>query len=125
MDEKVISQDISKEFYFKEGCYIIEQYNSPEDPSLSIARVRVEPGKKTRWHRLKDTIERYYILKGTGIMEVGAMPPKEVRPGDLVVIPPLCPQRIKNNGMEDLIFLVICTPRFESKNYEDIEDYAF
>jgi len=125
MDEKIIKFDVSQEFYFKEGCFVLEQYNVPEDSLLSIARARVEPNKKTRWHRLKDTTERYYILAGTGIVEIGAMPPKEVAPGDIIVIPPLCPQRIKNIGAEDLIFLAICTPRFEIKNYEDIEDYPF
>ncbi|MCX7966666.1 MAG: cupin domain-containing protein [Syntrophorhabdaceae bacterium] len=125
MREGIIREDPSKEFYFKEGCYIIEQYNTPLDPKISIARARVEPGKKTRWHRLKDTTERYYILNGTGMVEIGPLPPTEVKPGDLIVIPPMCPQRIKNTGNDDLVFLAICTPRFIYENYEDVEDFPF
>lgn len=123
--ECIIKKDVSKEFYFKEGCYITEQYNRTEDPSISIAMARVEPGKKTRWHRLRDITERYYILKGTGVVEIGALPPTRVSTGDIVIIPPMCAQRIKNPGNEDLVFLAICTPRFVYESYEDIEDYPF
>ena len=42
--------------------------------------------------------------------------------GDVVLIPPSCPQRITNTGSGDLIFLAICTPRFKQDAYEDIDD---
>ncbi len=125
MKELIIKEDLSKEYWFDEGCYITEVLNSPDCPEASIARARVKPGVATRWHRLKDTIERYYILQGKGIVQVGALPPTEVNPGDTVVIPAMCPQRIKNIGQDDLIFLAICTPRFTKEVYEDIEDYPF
>jgi oxalate decarboxylase/phosphoglucose isomerase-like protein (cupin superfamily) len=44
-----------------------------------------------------------------------------VAPGDVVLIPPGCRQRISNVGNEDLIFLAICTPRFRDEAYEDID----
>ena len=50
------------------------------------------------------------------------MPPTDVAVGDVVLIPPMCRQRIANTGAEDLIFLAICTPRFTMDAYEDIED---
>ena len=34
-----------QEYYFKEGCFINELSNAPEDPEVSIARARVEPGQ--------------------------------------------------------------------------------
>ena len=49
------------------------------------------------------------------------LPAQEVAAGDVVLIPPLCRQRITNVGAEDLTFLAICTPRFEQRNYEDVE----
>ncbi|MEA2093868.1 MAG: glucose-6-phosphate isomerase family protein, partial [Pseudomonadota bacterium] len=55
-------------------------------------------------------------------MEVGELAPQEVKAGDVVLIPPMCRQRITNTGAEDLIFLAICTPRFSNEVYEDIED---
>jgi mannose-6-phosphate isomerase-like protein (cupin superfamily) len=114
--------NLSKEFHTPEGCFIIEVSNSPDDPEASVARVRVAPGITTRWHRLTGTTERYVILEGIGRVETGDLPPEEVSPGDVVLIPPLCPQRITNIGRKDLIFLAICTPRFRNEVYEDIDE---
>jgi mannose-6-phosphate isomerase-like protein (cupin superfamily) len=101
-----------------ERCHILELSNSPDDPGMSIARARVEPGVTTRWHRVIDTLERYVILDGVGRMEIGDMPPQEVQAGDVVMIPPSVRQRIANVGADDLVFLAICTPRFTPEAYE-------
>ena len=122
MKEATKKQNINNEFYTPEKCYITELSNTPEDPDVSISRARVRPGVTTRWHRLRETTERYYILSGSGRVEVGGLPLHEVNAGDIVLIPPMCPQRITNTGQEDLVFLAICTPRFSNDVYEDIED---
>jgi mannose-6-phosphate isomerase-like protein (cupin superfamily) len=109
------------EFYTPEKCYIIELSNTPNDPEVSIARARVSPGVTTRWHRVKDTAERYVILEGKGRVEIGNLAPQDVKSADVVLIPPSCPQRITNTGQDDLIFLAICSPRFRQENYQDIE----
>jgi mannose-6-phosphate isomerase-like protein (cupin superfamily) len=110
------------EVFIDEGCHILELANSEDDPDMSIARARVEPGVTTRWHRVVNTVERYVILDGTGRVEAGRMPPQEVQAGDVVLIPPSCRQRIANTGPGDLMFLAICTPRFRAEAYEDLED---
>lgn len=110
------------EYFFREGCFITELSNCAEDSAVSIAQARVEPGKTTRWHRLHNTIERYVVLSGNGIVEIGNEMPRAVSAGDIVLVPALCPQRIKNNGDGSLIFLAICTPRFLLENYEDLEE---
>ena len=110
------------EFYTAEKCYITELSNIPDDPDVSIARARVEPGVTTCWHRLRGIVERYYIIKGKGVMEVGDLSPQEVDIGDIVTIPAMCRQRIKNIGREDLVFLAICSPRFTVEAYEDLEE---
>jgi mannose-6-phosphate isomerase-like protein (cupin superfamily) len=115
-------QDLGDEFYIAEGCHIIEVSNSADDPDASIARARLEPGKTTRWHRLAGTAERYVIVQGRGRVELGFLPPAEVSVGDVVLIPPMCRQRITNTGVDDLIFLAICTPRFSYDAYQDIDD---
>ena len=122
MKEAIKHQNLSNEFYTLEKCYITELSNTPDDPDVSIARAKVEPGVTTRWHQLVGTVERYYIVSGTGRVEVGRLSPQEVNPGDIVLIPPMCRQRITNIGAEDLIFLAICTPRFSNDVYKDIED---
>ena len=122
MQAAIKHQNLSNEFYTAEKCYITELSNTPEDPDASIARARVEPGVTTRWHWLKGTVERYYIVNGRGRVEVGKLPPQEVSAGDIVLIPPKCRQRITNIGSQNLVFLAICTPRFSDDVYEDIED---
>jgi mannose-6-phosphate isomerase-like protein (cupin superfamily) len=122
MNETIKQKNIKEEFYTPEKCYVTELSNTPEDPDVSIARARVEPGVTTRWHRLKGTYERYFIISGIGLVHVGKLPPQEVTTGDIVLIPPMCRQRITNIGSEDLIFLAVCSPRYTHDVYEDIED---
>ena len=113
--------DANAEYYTDERCDILELSNSPEDPDASTARARVAPGVTTRWHRLKGTTERYVILEGRGRVEVGELGAHEVSPGDVVLIPAMCRQRMTNPGKADLVFLAICTPRFRTADYEDLE----
>lgn len=126
----IIRGAASQEYWFEEGCFITEWLNSPDDPSLSIARARVTPGVTTRLHRLAGMSERYVILQGHGRVElVGADGEltsadhyvSDVEPGDVVVIPPLVSQRVTNIGESDLVFLALCTPRFTRAAYEDRE----
>ena len=107
------------EYYFKEGCYIQEFHNTPEDPAMSIARARVQPGVRTRLHALSETSERYAVLSGHGMITVAGRSWK-VAAGEVVVIDPGQPHCIENTGGEDLVFLAICTPRFDERNYRDL-----
>ena len=109
------------ETFTVEGCFINELSNIEDDPDVSIARARVAPGVTTRWHRLRGVAERYVILEGRGRVEIGDLPPQDVAPGDVVLIPPLCRQRIANTGQEDLVFLAVCSPRFRDDCYEDVD----
>jgi len=124
MKAMVQRSDASDEFYIQERCHITELSNSEDDPAVSIARARVAPGVSTRWHRLRQSAERYLILSGRGRVEMGDLPPQTVSAGDVVRIPPMCRQRITNCDAEDLVFLAICTPRFFAADYEDLEDPA-
>ena len=109
------------EYYFEEGCFITELHNSPDDSAVSVARARVEPGRTTRWHCLEAIQERYVMVEGCGLVEIGDEAPRTVHPGEVVQIPPGCRQRITNTGSRDLLFLVVCTPRFTLTAYRDLE----
>ncbi|HTQ00426.1 MAG TPA: cupin domain-containing protein [Casimicrobiaceae bacterium] len=113
--------DRSAEFATAERCFIVEVSNSDADPHLSIARARVAAGATTRWHRLDGVVERYAIVEGRGRVEIGDAAPEDVGPGDVVLVPAGCRQRIANTGGVDLVFLAICTPRFRPEAYVDIE----
>ncbi|MBL4581045.1 MAG: cupin domain-containing protein [Gammaproteobacteria bacterium] len=111
--------DATDEYYFEEGCHIIETSNSADDEGVSIAQARVEKGHRTKWHYLKNTTERYVILSGCARVEVGTEEPCDITPGDVVIVPANTRQRIKNTGEHDLLFLAICSPRFQKKNYRE------
>jgi len=121
MHEEIRPMVPKAKFCTAEGCYINELSNSDADPGASIVRARVLPGVTTRWHRLAGTTERYVVLSGAGKVEVGKLTAQTVVPGDVVLIPPGCRQRITALGDEDLVFLAICTPRFRPEVYEDID----
>lgn len=121
MPAKIISAGTLDEYWFPEGCHILEVSNHPDDPQVSIARARVEAGAKTRWHLLEHTWERYLIVQGEGLAEVGDLAPAAVSAGDIVIIPPGTRQRIRNTGGQDLVFYAICSPRFTPECYRDLE----
>ncbi len=113
--------DAPGEYWFAEGCFILECLNHPAEPAVSVARARVLPGSTTRWHRLHGITERYVIQAGHGTVEVQDLPPTRVGPGAVVIIAPGAAQRIHNEGSEDLIFLAVCTPRFVPDCYESVD----
>jgi len=121
MKATIKRQNLSDEYLTPEKCYITELSNSSDDADASIAQARLKPGVTTCWHRLIDTSERYYIISGNGCVEIGELPPHDITAGDVVLIPPMCRQRITNTGTNDLLFLAICTPRFSLSAYEDLE----
>ncbi len=110
------------EFDTRERCSIVEILNDEHSPHLSVARCKVSPGIITELHSLADTNEIYIIEKGSGMMDDGICEPFAVNPGDSIVIPPNHPQRIKNIGEGDLLFKVVCAPRFKPACYTPLEE---
>ncbi len=108
-----------QETFTEERCFIVETWNHPSDPGVSLARARVTPGTTTARHVLA-VDERYLVESGSGRVEIGGIE-ADVAPGDVVLIPAGTTQRISNRGEEDLIFLCVCTPRFEPSHYQDGE----
>lgn len=109
------------EFMTAERCWILETWNDENDSALSIARVRVNQGVTTALHRVRGSIERYLIVSGTGVAQIGDLKPQRVVPGDIVAIPDGVSQKITNDGAVDLIFYALCTPRFTADSYEALE----
>lgn len=122
MKPEVRKQTLRGESFTSEQLFIVEMWNSPEDNNVSIARARVEPGVTTASHYLADVDERYVISSGNGIVEVSGLVPVEVSAGDVVIIPAGATQRISNVGDTDLTFYCICTPRFDSACYHEVNN---
>lgn len=119
---KVLHASPADEFMTAERCWIWELSNLADDPAVSIAQARVASGETTAWHCLDGVEERYVILSGEGVVEVGEHVPQNVGVGSVVHIPAGVRQRIRNRGAEDLIFYAVCTPRFTPECYVALED---
>jgi mannose-6-phosphate isomerase-like protein (cupin superfamily) len=82
---------------------------------FSLAHARVPRGEVTDSHRLRTSLEVYYLLKGRGILEVDGER-AELLPGDAALIPPGGRQRIESLGEEDLEFLCIVSPPWSAED---------
>lgn len=111
------------------GAWLAEFYDRARPYTLNgqklllarPARARVTPGVTTQFHPLRGTDERYVILEGEGLVQVGDASPAQVRPLDVVAVIAGTPQRITNVGKADLVFLCVCTPRFRKETYLNLE----
>lgn len=105
------------EFTAQDGCGIRELLHPEQDaPALpySLAYARVETGKATYRHQLKQT-EIYFILKGSGRMHIGAES-RQVSTWDAVVIPAQAQQWIENTGPDTLEFLAVVSPPWRAED---------
>ena len=59
--------------------------------------------------------ERCVILSGPGLVEIGTEKPCDITTDDEVIVPANALERIKNSGENDLLFIAICSPRFQKK----------
>ncbi len=110
-----------KQYDSTERCAINELLNNANNLDCSIARASVAPGVCTQLHALENTIERYVILEGQGRVSIDKQDAVAVGQLDVITIPAGAAQKIANTGTEELVFLCICTPRFEARNYHNLE----
>ena len=109
-----------REFWTEEKCFITELMNSPHQPNASLALARVEPGVTTQLHALDGLRETYTVTKGTGLAEINGQFHR-LNCNESLIIPAGAAQRITNDGLEDLEFYCLCTPRFTCKCYVNLE----
>ncbi len=87
---------------------ILDATNAPVE-NQSLAEATLPPGAATDRHYHKKSEEIYFILDGTGTMEIDGKE-QEVRPHDGILIPPHAWHQIKADKGEPLIFLCCCAP---------------
>jgi mannose-6-phosphate isomerase-like protein (cupin superfamily) len=118
---RIIKANSKQEQLIEENCFITEMINQADMPAFSLSKARVLPGVTTENHLVRETDEVYYLLSGEGEMEIDGVMVGDVSAGDVVFIPANSSQRIRNAGKGDLVFLCICTPRFEFGNYASLK----
>ena len=83
--------------------------------NMSIAEARVKPRETTEYHFHKKSQEVYFILKGSGIMEMEGEN-KEVKVNDCIFIPVGYRHRIKNIGKKTLRILCQSSPAYSHED---------
>jgi mannose-6-phosphate isomerase-like protein (cupin superfamily) len=84
---------------------------SPLGPVASEARIAAGNTTQRHFHRVAE--EFYFILDGTGLMEIDGTE-REVGPGDAVLIPPGAWHTIR--ATRDLRFLCCCAPPYSHED---------
>jgi mannose-6-phosphate isomerase-like protein (cupin superfamily) len=110
-------------FITKDGSQIREllAYRNSAIRHQSLAEATLPPGAATTKHYHILTEEIYYILKGSGLIEIDGE--KQItQPGDAIAIPPRSVHQLTNNGSEPLVLLCCCAPCYEHEDTVLVEN---
>ena len=120
----MLIKDIKNCNYFKALdktilCELLHPDRENEDLKInySIAHAVLKAGESSLIHRLKTSIEDYYILEGEGLMHIDDESEK-VQPGQVIYIPANSKQYIQNTGDNELKFLAIVHPTWHEDDEE-------
>jgi quercetin dioxygenase-like cupin family protein len=75
------------ESYFTGTVWQDPVIETPAPGRLNATRVTFEPGARTAWHT-HPVGQTLYVLSGSGRVQTEGQPVREIRPGDVVWIPP-------------------------------------
>ena len=85
----------------------------------SLAHGRLEPGKRSKRHRLAST-EVYYFLSGRGLFQIGDES-AAVGPGAVAYVPPGAVQSLENTGTSMMEFLCLVDPAWMPEDEDVLE----
>jgi mannose-6-phosphate isomerase-like protein (cupin superfamily) len=105
---KVASLNEIEAFVTKDGSAIRELHHTALQ---SLAEATLEPGQATQRHHHRVSEEIYFVVKGSGDMEVDGERTR-IRPGDAVLIPPGAWHSLENDGTSELRILCCCAPPY-------------
>jgi len=98
---------------------IFHPHNTLSGIRYSVSHSTIQPGKRSKRHKMK-TSEVYYIVEGTGVINIDAES-QTVSKDDSVYIPPFSVQFIENTGNTDLKFLCIVDPAWRQEDETMLE----
>ncbi len=94
-------------------------HNTLKGIDYSLAQFTLEPGKKSKLHKIKSS-EIYYILDGKANLRINDKIMK-LEKDDSAYVPPNSKQNIENIGDENLRFLCIVEPAWKEKDEKILE----
>jgi len=93
---------------------ILDRTNAPVDRQ-SLAEARLAPKASTERHYHRVSEEFYFILEGSGAMEIDGET-RQVGPGDAILIPPGAWHQIRCISDDTLTFLCCCAPPYSNED---------
>jgi mannose-6-phosphate isomerase-like protein (cupin superfamily) len=114
---EIRSLDAAEPFTTKDGSTIRELLGLPTSfaRNQSLAEATLAPGFATERHYHRQTEEIYYLVEGTGEIEVDGER-AQLGPGDAVLIPPGAWHQIRADGAGPLRFLCCCAPPYRHED---------
>ena len=92
---------------------LIGLYSEPKNPRHGVAQITLPPGKGAAKHYHPKAEESYYMMSGTAQMILGEEQ-SVLSSGDAILIPTGVPHKIWNETEQDVVFLAICLPSWDS-----------
>ena len=105
---EIQSVNRAEPFVTKDGSTIRELHHTD---AQSLAEATLEPGQATERHYHRVSEEIYFVVKGSGDMEVDGVH-KRIAVGDAVLIPAGAWHTLHNNGTSELRILCCCAPAY-------------
>ena len=104
-------------FTTKDGSTIRELLGLPTSSARnqSLAEATLPPGGATQRHYHRETEEIYYVVAGSGEMEIDGERAR-VAPGDAILIPPGAWHEIRADAAGELRFLCCCAPAYRHED---------
>ena len=113
----VRSRSEAEPFTTADGSTIREFLGLPTAPvrNQSLAEAELAPGAATTRHFHRVSEELYYLLEGSGTMEIDGET-QAVGPGDAILIPPGAWHQIRAAEEATLRFLCCCAPPYRHED---------
>jgi mannose-6-phosphate isomerase-like protein (cupin superfamily) len=114
---EIRARDRAEPFTTADGSTIRELLGLPTSiaRNQSLAEATLEPGQSTQRHYHRESEEIYYLVEGSGEMEVDGER-RQVVPGDAILIPPGAWHEIRATGAGPLRFLCCCAPPYRHED---------
>ena len=112
----VRSLEQAEPFTTADGSTIRELLGLPTAPvrNQSLAEATLAPGQATERHYHAESEEIYYVVEGSGEMELDG-DRRQISVGDAVLIPPGARHQIRADG-DGLRFLCCCAPAYRHED---------